>query len=464
MAVDLKPTAGMAEAARTGLRLHNEGKSGDGLKPETVRRANIIAARQELTEDHVREMNAWFARHESDRRPDWNKQGEETPGFVAWMLWSGDAGQQWSARKVEQLDREDDRSNAMEGMIEKRDVCFDADDEIVVETRSNGREVIRGLAIPYNRLSVDLGGFRERIMPGAFDKILRRQRGKGEIVSYFNHDPNWLLGRESAGTLEISVDDRGISYVVEPPDTQAGRDVLALVRSKNLRGSSFSFTVSQRGGERFTTDETGKAIREVVEAAGLFEMGPVVQPAYPSTSAAVAMRSYQAWLEEQRCGCEKIDGVAEQARKQQAAAAMSAAIRLTSARLKSFVRNCGTGSGGFQSGNTCGKGGGSGDSGSGESGGSGSDGGGPAPGAGPGPGGLQAPAAKHNVKIPKDKKRLTIDQSTTALKQLGYKVGPTVTKKVGKGWVSMVTLTDSKGHSALATADEVKDLVYGNQS
>ena len=66
MAVDLKPTAGMAESARTGLRLHNEGKSGDGLKPETVRRANIIAARQELTEDHVREMNAWFARHEAD--------------------------------------------------------------------------------------------------------------------------------------------------------------------------------------------------------------------------------------------------------------------------------------------------------------------------------------------------------------------------------------------------------------
>jgi HK97 family phage prohead protease len=287
------------------------------------------------------------------------------------MLWSGDAGQQWSARKVEQLDAESDRSNAMEGMIEKRDVSFDADDEIVVETRSNGREVIRGLAIPYNRLSVDLGGFRERIMPGAFDKILSRQRGKGEIVSYFNHDPNWLLGRESAGTLEISVDDRGISYVVEPPDTQAGRDVLALVRSRNLRGSSFSFTVSQRGGERFTTDETGKAIREVVEAAGLFEMGPVVQPAYPSTSAAVAMRSYQAWLEEQRCGCEKIDGVAEQARKQQSQFAMNAAIRLTAARLKSYLRNCGTGSGGFTAGNTCGKGGGSGDAGSGDSGGSG---------------------------------------------------------------------------------------------
>jgi HK97 family phage prohead protease len=168
--------------------------------------------------------------------------------------------------------------------------------ELVVETRSNGREAIRGVAIPYNRLSVDLGGFRERILPGAFDKILSRQRGRQEIVSYFNHDSNWLLGREAAGTLEITSDDRGVSYIVEPPDTQAGRDVLALVRSRNLRGSSFAFTVAQRGGERFTTDETGKAIREVVEASGLFEMGPVVTPAYSSTSIAVAMRSYEAWL------------------------------------------------------------------------------------------------------------------------------------------------------------------------
>ena len=182
--------------------------------------------------------------------------------------------------------------------IERRSVMVDDEPEaeLFVEKRASGREVIRGLAIPYQRLSVDLGGFRERIMPGAFDKVLSRQRGKQEIVSYFNHDANWLLGRESAGTLEIVQEERGISYIVEPPDTQAGRDVLALVRSKNLRGSSFAFTVSQKGGERFTTDETGKAIREVVEASGLYEMGPVVTPAYSSTSAAVALRSYQAWL------------------------------------------------------------------------------------------------------------------------------------------------------------------------
>ena len=213
--------------------------------------------------------------------------------------------------------------------IERRSVMVEDEPEaeLVVETRASGREVIRGLAIPYHRLSVDLGGFRERIMPGAFDKVLSRQRGKQEIVSYFNHDANWLLGRESAGTLEIVHEERGISYIVEPPDTQAGRDVLALVRSKNLRGSSFAFTVSQKGGERFTTDETGKAIREVVEASGLYEMGPVVTPAYSSTSVAVALRSYQAWLAAQH---EKPAAQADPARSvlRGVAAAWAAILRM----------------------------------------------------------------------------------------------------------------------------------------
>jgi len=105
--VNLRPTAGMASAAKRGLRLHEEGKSGDGLKPETVARANKIARREELTEDHVREMNAWFARHETaSKSPGWDKAGEEKPGFVAWLLWGGNAGKNWSARKAASMESE----------------------------------------------------------------------------------------------------------------------------------------------------------------------------------------------------------------------------------------------------------------------------------------------------------------------------------------------------------------------
>jgi len=108
-AVSLKPTAGMASAARRGLKMHEEGKSGDGLKPETVARANRLAKREEMNADWVREMNAWFSRHESaSKSPGWNTPGDEKPGYVAWLLWGGDAAKNWSARKVKELEGERD--------------------------------------------------------------------------------------------------------------------------------------------------------------------------------------------------------------------------------------------------------------------------------------------------------------------------------------------------------------------
>jgi len=106
-AVDLKPTAGMAAAAKRGLKLHAEGKSGDGLKPETVARANRLARRENMNPDWVREMNAWFARHESaSKSPGWDKAGDEKPGFVAWLLWGGTPAKNFAARKVKQLESE----------------------------------------------------------------------------------------------------------------------------------------------------------------------------------------------------------------------------------------------------------------------------------------------------------------------------------------------------------------------
>jgi HK97 family phage prohead protease len=107
-AVSMKPTSGMASAARRGLRLHEQGKSGDGLKPETVARANRLARRENMNEDWIREMNAWFARHAVDRKPGWDTPGDESPGFVAHLLWGGNSAKNWSARKVKELDGERD--------------------------------------------------------------------------------------------------------------------------------------------------------------------------------------------------------------------------------------------------------------------------------------------------------------------------------------------------------------------
>lgn len=107
--VSMRPTAGMASAARRGLKLHEDGKSGDGLKPETVARANRLARREEMNEDWIREMNAWFARHDAGSKPaGWDQPPDYSPLFVAMLLWGGNAAKNWSARKVKEMDGERD--------------------------------------------------------------------------------------------------------------------------------------------------------------------------------------------------------------------------------------------------------------------------------------------------------------------------------------------------------------------
>ena len=181
--------------------------------------------------------------------------------------------------------------------IERRDFAFEDDNELIVESRADGRAAIVGYAAVYNRLSLDLGGFREEILPGAFDRILTRQRGKQDVVALFNHDTNIVLGRTSSGTLELSSDEKGLRYVVTPPVSRA--DVMELISRRDVRGSSFAFTVD-KSGEGFRQGEDGNAVRQIREVSGLYDVGPVLGPAYPSTSAAVAMRSYEAWMQTQQ--------------------------------------------------------------------------------------------------------------------------------------------------------------------
>ena len=105
--VDMKPTAAMAAAAERGLRLHEEGKSGDGIKPETIARAGKLARREEMNRDWIVEMNAWFARHDRGSKSEgWDQPPDYSPFFVARELWGGDAAKEFAARKVKQIEND----------------------------------------------------------------------------------------------------------------------------------------------------------------------------------------------------------------------------------------------------------------------------------------------------------------------------------------------------------------------
>lgn len=97
------PPSGARSAARRGLDLVKAGKAGGGFESATATRAHKIANGVPLTRDHVMRMHSFFSRHAVDRKPDWGAAGKETPGYVAWQAWGGDAGASWSARLASKL-------------------------------------------------------------------------------------------------------------------------------------------------------------------------------------------------------------------------------------------------------------------------------------------------------------------------------------------------------------------------
>lgn len=140
---------------------------------------------------------------------------------------------------------------------------------------------IEGHGAVFNQLSQDLGGWRERIMPGAFTKNLQTNP---DVRALFNHDPNQVLGRTKAKTLRLNEDAVGLHYDVDLPDTQVARDLHTSIERGDVDQSSFGFYVrSQKWSEEpDPADPTGKAtmfVREVHEA-DLSDVSPVTYPAY----------------------------------------------------------------------------------------------------------------------------------------------------------------------------------------
>lgn len=129
----------------------------------------------------------------------------------------------------------------------------------------------------------DLGyGITERIMPTAFDKITQ-----DDVRALFNHDPNQVLGRSTAGTLRLVKDARGLAYEIDLPTTSIASNLAESVRRKDVSGSSFSFVHRKIVWvEEAPTDgmAEGRIIRELHDVE-VFDVGPVVFPAYTSTTA-----------------------------------------------------------------------------------------------------------------------------------------------------------------------------------
>ncbi len=164
-------------------------------------------------------------------------------------------------------------------VIRERRFC-----ETKLEVRQvEGVKVIEGHAAVFNTLSLPMFGFVESIRPGAFTDTI----SEDDVRALFNHDINIVLGRNMAKTLELSEDDKGLRYVITPPDTSAARDLVKSLERGDVSQSSFSFGTLD---DKWTTVD-GQEQREIIKAK-LFDVGPVTFPQYPQADSGVASRGH----------------------------------------------------------------------------------------------------------------------------------------------------------------------------
>lgn len=125
------------------------------------------------------------------------------------------------------------------------------------------------------------GDFVEIIERGAVDDALIAQ---SDVKALFNHVNSMLLARSvnGNGTLKLTVDDHGLRFEFEAPNTSHGNDVLELVKRGDLQGCSFAFTADEENIKY--SREGDRRLRRVRKLSGLYDVSVVVDPAYTQTS------------------------------------------------------------------------------------------------------------------------------------------------------------------------------------
>lgn len=165
-----------------------------------------------------------------------------------------------------------------------------------IHVRAQGEDgpAIEGYAAVFDQISEDLGGFREVIKPGAFTKTLK----EADVRATFNHDPNYVLGRMGAGTLEISQDEHGLPIRARPPDTQWARDLMVSMERGDIDQMSFLFRSIVSHWEEPDPEGGRDFPLWVQEEVRLADVAVVTFPAYPQTEAHVRALGYQLFIPE----------------------------------------------------------------------------------------------------------------------------------------------------------------------
>lgn len=297
--VELNVPQYIRDAAARGLELRAEGFGGDGLADSTIREARAMAA-GDISEDKVIRANAWGARHavdlEATKNSDAGDDAWPGPGAVAHYLWGidpldPDPARSWFERKSEQI-KEERGAEMTETIVRSKDNIVRQLD-FAVEQNDDGL-TLDGYGAVFNQwtdIEDMYGAYRERIAPGAFKRTL----GMRMPVLQFDHGSHPLIGSIPLGRItSLSEDGHGLRVKARLSDNWLVQPVRDAIRDGGITGMSFRFRIVNEDWGRSADGTEERTISEVE----LYEVGPVVFPAYEQTTVGVRSRAALAALED----------------------------------------------------------------------------------------------------------------------------------------------------------------------
>lgn len=158
--------------------------------------------------------------------------------------------------------------------------------EMRADRDEGDKRKIVGYALKFGTWSEDLGGFIETIDSTALDRA-----DMSDVRALFDHDPQMIIGRTKAGTLQLWKDEIGLRFECELSDTSYSRDLYENILNGNVDQCSFGFILDNDGDEWRFDESTNLYRRTLKRIKRLMDVSVVTFPAYQDTAVAPALRN-----------------------------------------------------------------------------------------------------------------------------------------------------------------------------
>lgn len=155
--------------------------------------------------------------------------------------------------------------------------------QIRAVNNDDGSYTVAGYAVVFNQPSQPLP-FIEYISRDALNDV-----DFSNTLLLYAHDYNKILARADSATLKTEIDDTGLKFTAQIPDTTLGTDTFKNIQAGNVKGCSFGFTISN-GGDRWDTRDDGTTVHYVDHIDTVSELTLTPIPAYEETSVSTQVK------------------------------------------------------------------------------------------------------------------------------------------------------------------------------